>query len=290
MLTYNEGKVCDAIVRRLEERHSLSRSDVRRPEQEQHKSPVELAFKLGDQLFALEHTGIEPFPGRMEMANRAPHLYAPIAEALKDALGTDVMYELYIPVNAFQNLKRLDIRNTQNALIDWVKTTAPAMPKRSDHRGTFVGPVSVSEVPFQVSLVRYQPPSLPGVHFQLRHVVKDVEKMRKARVQKAIDDKFPKLARWKTDDKAKTIVVLEDNDIQMTNPDIVADAYVPLAQARADRPDETYLVGSYMKPKWYVWPILIGDKTYDDIARSDEHEHWEFDPNTLDALTEKQTS
>src|SRR5580704_15764795 len=34
MLKFNEGKCCDAVVRRLEERQSCSRSDMRWPEQE----------------------------------------------------------------------------------------------------------------------------------------------------------------------------------------------------------------------------------------------------------------
>ncbi len=261
------------------------RSEMRRPEKEQNVAAVELTFKLGDQLYALEHTGIEPFPGHMEMDKRAGHLYAPITDALKDALGTTSLYELYIPVNAFQNRKKLDIRNIQNALIGWVKKTAPTMPQPEYYRGTSVGPVSVSEVPFQVSLSRFEPPIVPGRYFQLRHVVKDAEKMRTVRMQKAVDDKLPKLARWKTSDGAKTVLVLEQNDIQLTNPDIVAEAFVPLVKDRADKPDETYLVGSCMSPSWYVWPILIGDKTYDDIARSEDPEHWVFDPANLQSLT-----
>jgi hypothetical protein len=40
----------------------------------------------------------------------------------------------------------------------------------------------------------------------------------------------------------KTILVLEQNDIQLTNEAIVTDTFVPLATARTDQPDETYLV------------------------------------------------
>lgn len=165
MLDFNEGKACDAIVRRLEEREGVSRSEMRWPEKEQHKFPVEVSFKLGNQLFALEHTGVEPFPGHVEMENRAGHLYVPITNALKDTLGTESLFELYIPVNAFQNKNRLEIRNIQDALIDWVKITAPKMPKPSGRRGTSVGPKSVSRVPFQVSLSCFEPPTIPGHYF-----------------------------------------------------------------------------------------------------------------------------
>ena len=284
MLAFNEGKACDSIVRRLEEREGCSRSDMRWPEQEQHKAPIEVAFKLGNQLFALEHTGIEPFGGHVEMENRAKTWYTPITDGLKDALGTTALYELFIPVNAFQGKKKLDIRIIQNALIDWVKRTAPTMPHLGRGKGSHVGPVEVSEVPFKVTLSRSEPRRIP-ISFQIRHEAKDIEKLRAKRIQKAIDKKFPKLAHWKTEENAKTVLVLEANDIQLTAPDLVADTFVPLVKDRADRPDETYLVGTFMTPSWYVWPILIGDKTYDDIVHNNETEHWEFDPAKLGALT-----
>jgi len=83
-----------------------------------------------------------------------------------------------------------------------------------------------------------------------------------------IDKKFPKLAACKKKENAKTILVLEQNDVQLTNTSIVADTFLPNAQARADKPDETYLVASCMDPHWWVWPILIGSRSYFDIART----------------------
>src|SRR5258708_38357567 len=59
VLSFNEGKVCDAIVRRLEEREQHPREGLRWLEQDNHKSPVEVAFTLRNQLYGREHTGIE---------------------------------------------------------------------------------------------------------------------------------------------------------------------------------------------------------------------------------------
>jgi hypothetical protein len=288
-LSFNEGKVCDAIVRRLEEREQRTRADVRWPEQENHKFPVELAFSLGDQLFALEHTGIEPFKGHLRMEAQTERLFAPITNALKDALATDSLFELYLPVNSLDGRKGAELSKIQQAIIDWVKATAPTIPKREfpDYKGTLFGPVKPANVPFELVLCRFQPPIIPGRHFQLRHTVPDIEKLRTDRMQAAVDKKFPKLAAWKTNEKAKTILVLEQNDIQLTNPSIVADTYLPLAQQRADRPDETYLVASCMSPNWWMWPILIGDRSYYDFAKSDETSYWEFDPSKLVALTKR---
>jgi hypothetical protein len=137
-----------------------------------------------------------------------------------------------------------------------------------------------------MSLHRFEPPVIPGWYFQIRHVVTDGEKLRKERIQEAIDKKFTKLAGWKRDEKAKTVLVLEQNDIQLSAPDIVAETYVPLAKARADRPDETYLVVSCMTP-WHAWPILIGDKSYLELVRSGEAEFEEIDPDDLVELTKR---
>jgi hypothetical protein len=54
-LTFNEGKVCDAIVRRFEEREQRTREALRWPEKENHKSPVELAWRLPARLSLLTY-------------------------------------------------------------------------------------------------------------------------------------------------------------------------------------------------------------------------------------------
>jgi hypothetical protein len=268
MLTVNEGKACDAIVRRMEERERQERAELSRPEKEKHKSPVEVAFKLGDQLYAIEHTVIEPFKGHIRMEAQAEKLFAPIADALKRSLGTDALVELYLPLHGLDGKKSPELETIQQAIIAWVEATAPTIPLRSDGKGTPVSPMNVEKVPFNLSLCRF-PPIIPGHHFLIKHTVANIEKLRAERMQTAIDKKFPKLAAFKKDENAKSILVLEQNDIQLTNPSIVADTYLPLAKARADRPDETYLLASCLSP-WWMWPVLIGNRSYFDIAKSDE--------------------
>ena len=130
MLTFNEGKVCEAIVQRLEQRLKAARMDMRWPEDERHPFPVELAFTIGGQLFALEHTGIEPFKAHVQMDAEADRLFTPIVDALKNALGTDAVFELMIPANALPGRKMPEVRGIQQALIDWVKATAPTVPSQ----------------------------------------------------------------------------------------------------------------------------------------------------------------
>jgi hypothetical protein len=289
-LKFNEGLACEAIVRHLEGRENGVRADLRFPEEEGHQFPIEAAFKIGDQLYAVEHTGIEPFEGHVRMEAEAGRLFDPITDALNGNLDSTALVELHMPINVLQRLPNSEVRSIHKALIDWVKVTAPTIPKRPypDYRGNAVGPIDVKGVPFPVTLVRFEPALIPGRHFDIRHTAVGIYQARTERMKRAIEKKFPKLAAWKRDHGAKTILVLEQNDIQLTNEAIVTDTFVPLATARTDQPDETYLVVSCMKPLWLGYPILIDDETFYDLARKkDAPVYWEIDQNALTPLTKR---
>ncbi|BAM87660.1 hypothetical protein S58_16520 [Bradyrhizobium oligotrophicum S58] len=290
LLTRYEGEVCDAMVKRLEEREGRTRDNLRWPETENHKHPVDLAFTLGDQLYALEHTVVEPFDGHIRMEAQTETLFAPISNALKDSLGTDALFQLNMPINTLDGLKPAELARVQQSIVTWVKETAPTIPKPTfpDHSGNIAGPTKPTGVPCDVVLIRYEPPIFPGKYFEIRHLVDDMEKRRAARMQVAIDKKFPKLAAWKANEGAKTILVLEQNDIQITNINLITDTYLPLVKERTDRPDETYLVASCLgPPAWWMYPVLIGDRSYYDIMQTDETSYWEFDPSSLISLTKR---
>jgi hypothetical protein len=124
---FNEGLACEAIVRRLESRDQRVRANVRFPEKEQHAFSIEATFEIGDQLYAMERTGIEPFDGHMKMEGEAERHFVPIEDALKDNVDTAELFELYMPVDAFRGPRNTEVRSIQRKLINWVKTTAPTV-------------------------------------------------------------------------------------------------------------------------------------------------------------------
>lgn len=284
MLTFHESETCEGIIQHLEMREGATRCDVRLRDKGKNTSPdarVEMTFRLGDQLYAIEHTGIEPFDGFMEHQNRAPELFKPLEAAITSALSTvlssGVVIEMHMPINAFNGRKMPEVRAIQSALVDWVRITAPTLPARkyADYRGTLVT-AQPAGVPFSASLVRFDGiPGLPG-RFQIKHSTRSLEEQHALRIQRACEKKFPKLAIWKRSDNARTILVLEDNDAQLTNVSIVAETFVPIAAARADAPDETYMVSTYTGP-WYAWPLLIDGWTYFDLAEVSHPIHFEMD-------------
>jgi hypothetical protein len=58
---FNEGKACDAVIGYLEHREAALRRNCCNPEAELHHAPIDFACRVGNTLFVLEHTGIEPF-------------------------------------------------------------------------------------------------------------------------------------------------------------------------------------------------------------------------------------
>jgi hypothetical protein len=79
-LKFNEGRACEAIARHLEARANGVRANLFLPDQQQHQFPIDATFTIGNYLYALEHTGIEPFEGHLQMEAQAEQLFAPIVE------------------------------------------------------------------------------------------------------------------------------------------------------------------------------------------------------------------
>ncbi len=283
MLRFHQPEACEGIIQYLERREGKKRHDVQLRDIGGHTSPnarVELTFRLGGRLYALEHTGIEPFDGFMKHQNRSHDLFRPLetgaAQALGKFLAPGVVIEMHIPVDAFAGRKIREIGALQAILIEHVRVTAPTLPVRryGDCRGTLVR-AQPSGLPFEVALVRFDGPhKLPG-RFQLKHLAGSGQQ-RTPRIQRACEDKFPKLAVWRRSENAHTVLVLEDNDVQLTNQSIVADVFLPIARARHDAPDETYMISTCTSP-WYAWPILVNGRSYFDLAETAHPLHFEMD-------------
>jgi hypothetical protein len=284
MLKFHESETCEGIIQHLERREREARRDVQVRDKSNHTLPdarVEMTFRLGDQLYAIEHTGIEPFDGFMELQNRAPALFKPleaaIASALSALLTPGAVVEMHMPVDAFASRKMSEVHAIQAALVEWVKITAPTLPPRKfgDYRGTLVR-AQPAGVPFAVSLVRFD--GIAGIvgRFQLKHLASGSTEPRALRIERACEKKFPKLGTWKCSDNARTILVFEDNDVQLTNVSVVAETFIPIAKARADAPDETYMVATCTKP-WYAWPLLVNGQSYFEFAAIYHPLHLEMD-------------
>jgi hypothetical protein len=283
LLRFDQPRTCEAIIRHLEARKGVPRADLRVRDQGAHiagtDARVEMTFQLGNQLYALEHTGIEPFEGFLEMNNEADRLFKPLQQSLSGALDPGSAFELTIQLHALRDRTMKDVRKRHDALREWVLNTAPTIPKRpyGDLRS---GHADGTVIDMPVTLRRWGSMGLLG-YFTIRHAVPKIEESRASRITRACERKLPKLDVWRRDAKARTVLVLEENDIQTTNVPLVCDAYLDAVKGRADVPDETWLVSTAVDP-WYAHPLLVNGRTYyDDAEEFRGAVGWQVDPNTM---------
>jgi len=126
-LRFNEGQACDAVLQHLERRAGAARSALRFPDKEGHAAPVELVCTIGDQLYAMEHTGIEPFEGHMRGNAEDDRLIQPIVAGVVGRLPPDEEFQLQIPAGAMEGLRVREVATVQRLLIDWIVASAPSL-------------------------------------------------------------------------------------------------------------------------------------------------------------------
>ena len=263
MIKFNQGKACDAVIRRIEMREGSRREDIKYPEKDRNAAldeRIELACQIGGQLFAFEHTGIEPFEGYAELEAKFQNHFAPVVQRLSGTLPKTEDYELLIPVAVTLKLTGRDIKRIQDILVGWIETTAPTLPiARAGRYLTPIKPVSLPCVPFEVSLHRRIPSRLGGGRFYITHRVSpDLEEGRVERTRRAYTKKMGKLAAWRQRYGARTILVLEENDVIATRDDLVADAILCVEQEISDKPDEVYLVSTGISSvSWFMSAMRI---------------------------------
>jgi hypothetical protein len=282
----NEGKACDAVIRRIEARVGSSRHDVSLPEQERHAAPVEVVCRIGERLFAFEHTRIEPFDGHIRLQSDALVHFKPAVERLAGVFPQTESLHLIVRPKATQELKKREIGKMQQALGDWIIRTAPTLPLTP--YGSYKPrqqSVRVPGVPFDVSLYRFSSvvPSGGGQLFLIALFEGDIERERAARIRRAYEKKCAQLAPWRRDG-ARSVLILEENDRNFTNPELVADSLGLIEQGAVERPDEIYLLSTILTKPWWLLTIRLDDYVYDDFSV------WgksllEIDPAALDDLT-----
>ena len=126
-MAFHEGKACDAVIRVLEAREGESRRDLRSPEKDGDPAPIELTCRIGERLFAFEHTGIEPFAGHVKFEAEAPRHLDPIRDMLAGKLPPSDVFELHMSAMAMQGKRKREIEQIQIALAAWIEATAPTI-------------------------------------------------------------------------------------------------------------------------------------------------------------------
>jgi hypothetical protein len=90
---------------------------------------------------------------------------------------------------------------------------------------------------------------------------------------------------WKQTYGARSVLLLEENDIQLTNAEVVAKAIDKIVNGTTARPDEIHLVTT-CTDTWWVTPIWNGRFCYYDETNPGDR-FWEVDRQNLKSLTDR---
>jgi hypothetical protein len=116
---YNEGKAIDAVLRRIEAREAtLRHGDGWSPDDQQDSDKdrrVDYLCTVGKQLYAFEHTGIEPFENQIKMEVDNQKLLAPVMAYFHNGTPVGEYWELHTPVEALRPQRRKDQASANRA-------------------------------------------------------------------------------------------------------------------------------------------------------------------------------
>ncbi|MDF2366308.1 hypothetical protein [Sneathiella sp.] len=290
MAISNEGKACDAVVRFLEKETGENRANLKRPEKTNEDPPVELRLDLGPKNYAFEHTRIEAFSGQIQGEKEFGQFILPIRDELSGNLPGSAVYYLNFPTNARPNIKARHLEGMKRDFTEWVLDAARRLNERypegpSREKSPFGVTDTLRERPrgfnYEVVMTRREHWRIAdrqrGKLLVSRYAPEDVEIHRAKRLGIALDNKCPKLHLCAAEG-ARTVLILEDNDVALSNHILIWEALSEVMAGREDLPDEIYLVDTSTSI-WALWRL----KYDEDIFLEDG---WEYlEPNELADIT-----
>ena len=257
-------------MRFLEELTGETRTGTRRPEQDGVGPPVDFRLKLGDQEYAIEHTLVESFENQVEASVTFHQINNCLRQKLSDTLPKPAYYQLHLPVEIRLPKRKKKRDQTLDNLVEWVRVSACRLHERNANRfirtwipylsddriqGTPEGincPIELLRWPGAV-LIRRKPGHLDVMFID----PPALEDLRADRLRRALAKKCPKLKACKAE-RTRTILVLENPDIALSDFSVIGDQLSTLLAARTDVPDEVYLVETHSN-LWWVWPMKHDD-------------------------------
>ncbi len=269
----NEGKACDAVVKTMERRTRMVRSDIRHPERDRIGPPVELRLKMGKQEYAIEHTIIEPFENNINAELTVAEISQFLIKDLTGQLLEPMYYVLQVPKEVCLPRRKVKRVRALKNLAEWVQSSAQIMYERITGLSL---PIDINDIPlgpycFPEDSVKGKPPGInctvellrwrngikagrkPGFVQTVLDYPEDLESFRTERIRRAFADKFPKLAKCRADG-ARTVLVLESQDAAHTRFDLIGNQLPALFAGRTYLPDEIFLVESNLG-LWWVYPM-----------------------------------
>lgn len=288
----NERKACDAVARALERLAGVNRTNAYSPEDQGAAAPVEYAFDLGGMQYAIEHTIVEAFAGQIHTGVDFGSFIEPIIAALDHHMVPPGRFVLLFSIDPSRGMNAREIAAAQRAIIAWVEEKAgelhaecPVQPSRSRKPGGFRNGRKATVAGVDLRLQREthwaEPEAVHGRIVVSRFAPQDYEALRAERMKKAMTKKLPKLKAWK-DAGARSVLLLENGDIALSNHVVVLEAAETALAERVDGPDELWLVDTTIEAEWTAWCLMRDGVSFPDDETA--HRYGDFKAADLDAV------
>ncbi len=236
-----EREAVAAALRRLglDLRLVYTISELRPDEKDRNTKAVDFLADgdHGDSL-AIEHTRIGPFNEHEQLQAQVPKILGPLCDELEDLLPAGARFELSFSAAAAPKLRAAH----RDPIKAWIMQVAPTLGRPPHHYAAAPADVGVD-----CQLFRFDERTGIGPRLQFRTGFQgsdDLERLRLARVRRAMEDKLPKLDDARSaHGVGTTLLVLESSDHQATNAWAVHTA-VQAATDGLPLPDHVVLVES----------------------------------------------
>ena len=268
-----ESKCCDAVLRVLENHMEVERTELHEPDKiNNDRKRVDVCVKLGADRYVLEHTRIEPFENMVETGVLSENFFNGVRNHLSISLPGPARYEISLPHNPQFDRggrgKSKRLVSLQKSIANWVSNESFSLYDLAGDSNFIAASPALIEREF---------PSFPGYFIRLSCIllpgkfgteegalsfVRDapesdcLEIPRVERINKALSAKCLKLQFCKNCG-ARTVLVLENFDIALSNDMDVHEALISALENRDDPPDEIYLVDTKSEEQYYVFPMNL---------------------------------
>ena len=287
-----EGKCCDAVLKQIERAAGTGRTAVSDPELTGEGPPIDLRATVGSQAYALEHTRILPFDGRIEAAMPYRDIRDHLVEWFPDPLPGNAFYQLRLPLGVRRPGRGLRGERRLRGLREWIRSAVDELHARAPGRRRWPPHVYVLDFvsgrpdgwEMEFTLARSSdgvvPPQKAGSLYVALEPPEEPEPAFVESLRRAFEHKCPKLAQCKDlKPDIQTVLVLEAVDAPLECDLYIGEHLDELLQGCAVAPDLIFLV----RPDalfWQVWVVKSNDVQWPD-ERLPMHHKWYQDSPKL---------
>ncbi len=256
-------EVCCAAVRRFQSKRIGEVIDVvGRPDQtERRKKAVEQLWASQSRRYAVEHTRVEAFEGQIHDGANFMKLLGAVETALNGLVPG--RFRLAIPVGAASK-KPLNVRDAQMELTQWVLDISKTMADEQ------VVVLRSRFLECDVHLMKAHSRESRLIALRAWDPV-DGDKRRVERIRRALEAKIPKLLNDAKESGSESVLVLESNDIALSNVFEVAAAFKAACEGLTSLPDLVFLTETDAGMP-HVWIVKDGDVMLPHEAHYEDYE------------------